>query len=84
MIKHFDIRHNLGLVLFLALIVTISSKAQETEKPDSRATSKEDLKMESDNQQNPEKADTQKNENRIFVPSEEVSEDYAVPFPSDI
>ena len=84
MIKHFDIRHNLGLVLFLALIVTISPKAQETEKPDSRASSKEDLKMESVNQQNPEKADTQKNENRIFVPSEEVSEDYAVPFPSDI
>ena len=84
MFKHFEVRRNLGWILFLVLSATISLKAQETEKPESRMISKEDPKLESENRQDPEKTNAQKNENRVFVPSEEVSEDYAVPFPADI
>ena len=84
MFKHFEVRRNLGWVLFLILSATISLTAQETEKTESRMISKEDPKLESENRQDPEKTNAQKNENRVFVPSEEVSEDYAVPFPSDI
>ena len=84
MFKHLEVRRNLGWVLFLILSATISLTAQETEKTESRMISKEDPKLESENRQDPEKTNAQNNENRVFVPSEEVSEDYAVPFPADI
>jgi hypothetical protein len=84
MIKQVIISRNFGWALFLVLISTFSLKAQETEKTESKIVLKEDLTTKPQSQQNPGRAETQKNENRVFVPSEEISEDYAVPFPTDI
>ncbi len=84
MIEQIIISRKLGWTLFLVLISTISLEAQETKKIESRIVLKEDLKTKPQSQKKSERADTQKNENRIFVPSEEISEDYAVPFPTDI
>ena len=84
MIEQIIISRKLGWTLFLVLISTISLEAQETKKIESRIVLKEGLKTKPQSQKKSERADTQKNENRIFVPSEEISEDYAVPFPTDI
>jgi len=84
MIEQIIISRKLGWTLFLVLISTISLEAQETKKIESRIVLKEDLKTKPQSQKKSERADTQKNENWIFVPSEEISEDYAVPFPTDI
>ena len=70
MIEQIIISRKLGWTLFLVLISTISLEAQETKKIESRIVLKEDLKTKPQSQKKSERADTQKNENRIFVPSE--------------
>ncbi len=84
MIRQVTIRRTLGCAFFLVLITAMALKAQENRQPETKIDLQENRKIESESQPASELTGVQKKEDRIFVPSEEISEDYAVPFPTDI
>ena len=73
------------LFLLLALTLPISTLAADEEKPQSETNSSEDSKVLSpEKKTEPKKQSSKTKKVSGFKPSEEISEDYSVPFPVDI
>jgi len=78
------------LLLFIALTLPISTLAADEDKPRTQASSSEDSNTSSpEKKPEPKKAPSKTQSSKTkkssrFKPSEEISEDYSVPFPVDI
>ena len=73
-------------VITLALVSSAwSSGVLAEENPNSEDNKQDRIGLAQDNQVKVTKSDKRESDNQpVFKPSEEVSEDYAVPFPADI